>query len=58
MHRLHSRTSFFLCLQSPPQNDSKMTFMFENNNSGMIGFVSLLGGCLMLGIGFVRLLGG
>ena len=30
------RTPFFqiLCLQSPPQNDSKMSFMFENNNSG------------------------
>ena len=29
------RTPFFqiLCLQSPLQNDSKMTFMFENNNS-------------------------
>ena len=30
------RTPFFqiLCMQSPPQNDSKVTFMFENNNSG------------------------
>ena len=29
------RTPFFqiLCMQSPPQNDSKVTFMFENNNS-------------------------
>ena len=30
------RTPFFqiLCMQSPPQNDSRVTFMFENNNSG------------------------
>ena len=30
------RTPFFqiLCMQSPPQNESKITFIFENNNSG------------------------
>ena len=30
------RTPFFqiLCMQSPPQNDSRVTFMLENNNSG------------------------
>ena len=36
------RTPFFqiLCLQSPPQNDLKRTFMFENNNSGNLMQIS------------------
>ena len=35
-HCIQRTISFFqiLCMQSPPQNDSKVTFMFENNNSG------------------------
>ena len=34
-HCIQRTISFFqiLCMQSPPQNESKVTFMFENNNS-------------------------